>query len=248
MTVPGPRLYPPSPPLADSFEYFGYWDHRVGGAHASRALPRGAATIVIDVGGRPEVDFFGADRHTRLTVPPPFLVGAGTASFVTRIDTAQTVMTVHFRPAGARVGLLEAFLLSRMESQERCVHPDVNAVLQSAERHPSLRVADAVALTGLSPRRLIDLFRAQVGLTPKAYLRVRRLQAALRCLDDGTAGGAAIAAELGYFDQAHFVREFRAFTETTPTEYQRRRSWLPGHVDFVDSDKNIQDGRRRHPR
>lgn|GEM_PF-4266724 len=48
------------------------------------------------------MDFFGADAHTRLAIPPAFLIGAGTASHVTQIDTAQTVITVHFRPGGAR--------------------------------------------------------------------------------------------------------------------------------------------------
>ncbi|OQZ93198.1 helix-turn-helix domain-containing protein [Mycolicibacter algericus] len=285
----GPRLFRPRQPLAESVEYFGYWDRRTGGAHQSRALPRGAATIVIDVGDRPEVDFFATDGRTRLPVPPAFLIGAGTASYVTQIDAPQTVVTVHFRAGGAlpflgtalgdltdacvgigelwgheaialrerladapsaaaRVSLVETFLLNRMRVEGFSVDPGVAAVLACAEHNPSMRVADAVALTGLSHRRLITLFRDQLGLRPKAYLRVRRLQAALRRLHMGPVSGAAIAAELGYFDQAHFVREFRAFTETTPAEYQRRRSWLPGHVDFVDSDKNIQDGRRRHPR
>jgi hypothetical protein len=34
-----------------------------------------------------------------------------------------------------------------------------------------------------------------------------------------------------YIDQAHFVREFRSFTEMTPSEYVRRRPWLPSHVE-----------------
>lgn len=270
-----PQLFRPRPPLSESIAYFGYWDRRTGGPHRSRALPRGAATIVIDIGDRPEVDFFGADARTRVRVPPAFLIGAGTASYVTHIDTAQTVITVHFRPGGAlpflgvaqgeltdacvglgelwgraavtlrerlteassaagRVILLEEFLLKRLRDKRFAPHPDVTTVLEGAERNPSMRVADAVTLTGSSAKRLIGMFRMQVGLTPKAYLRVRRLQAALRRLDEGTVRGAALAAELGYFDQAHFVREFRAFTETTPTQYLRRRSWLAGHVDLAE--------------
>ncbi len=69
-----------------------------------------------------------------------------------------------------------------------------------------------------------------MGLTPKTYLRVRRFQAAMRMLDAGGVRGARIAADLGYFDQAHFVREFRSFTAMTPTQYTERRTWLPSHV------------------
>ncbi|WP_409437536.1 helix-turn-helix domain-containing protein [Mycobacterium sp. SMC-14] len=278
-----PQLFRPRPPLSESIAYFGYWDRRGAGPHRSRALPRGAATIVIDIGERPEVDFFGADACTRVSVPPAFFIGAGTASYVTQIDTAQTVITVHFRSGGAwpfvgiaqgeltdacvglgelwgreavtlrqrlaeassaaaRVKLLEALLMNRLQDKQFALHGDVTAVLDSAERNPSMRVRDAVALTGSSPKRLINMFRAQVGLTPKAYLRVRRLQAALTRLDSGAARGAALAAELGYFDQAHFVREFRAFTATTPTQYLRRRSWLAGHVDLVEDSPTTPRG------
>jgi AraC-like DNA-binding protein len=74
------------------------------------------------------------------------------------------------------------------------------------------------------------LFRAEVGLSPKAYARVRRLQAALRLLGGGPLGGAHVAAEVGYFDQAHFVRDFESFTGMTPTQYSQQRILLPSHV------------------
>ena len=77
---------------------------------------------------------------------------------------------------------------------------------------------------------MIALFRAEVGLAPKAYARVRRLQAVLRRLGGGAEGGADIAADTGYFDQAHLAREFRSFTAMTPTQYRRQRIVLPSHV------------------
>ena len=49
-------------------------------------------------------------------------------------------------------------------------------------------------------------------------------------LDAGSRDGADVAATLGYFDQPHFVREFRGFTSVTPTQYAQRRSALPSHV------------------
>ncbi|GBE66730.1 hypothetical protein MFM001_31920 [Mycobacterium sp. MFM001] len=270
----GPQLHRPRPPLADYIDYFGYWARDVGDQHRSRALPRGAATIVIDVSGRSCVDFYAADGHTRLDVPPAFIAGAGVASYVTRIDAAQTVMTIHFRPGGAllftgiplgelensciglselwghdatvlrerlveassaasRIVLLESFLRRRMVRDDREQHPAVAATLGRVERSPSLRVATILELTGLSSKRLTAVFRAEVGLAPKAYLRVRRLQAALKRLNGGEARGATIAADLGYFDQAHFVREFRSFTAMTPSQYTQRRSWLPGHVELA---------------
>jgi AraC-like DNA-binding protein len=103
-------------------------------------------------------------------------------------------------------------------------------LLTRLDAEPSITVAEVCALTALSPKRLTALFGTEVGLTPKTYLRVRRLQAALRRLETGTQQGADIAADLGYFDQAHFVRDFRSFTAITPSQYPRRRANLPSHL------------------
>ena len=96
-------------------------------------------------------------------------------------------------------------------------------------------MADLRDLVGMTTKRLIALFRAEVGLSPKAYARIRRLQASLRLL--GSMSGARVAAEVGYFDQAHFVREFRSFTGMTPTEYTQQRLVLPSHVPVMQRHK-----------
>ena len=108
-------------------------------------------------------------------------------------------------------------------------HPSVAAALRYAEHHPSMQMATAHELTGISPKRFSTLFRADVGLTPKTYFRVRRMQAAVRTLGTATSG-ATVAADLGYFDQSHFVREFRGFTGVTPSQYLRREAPIPGHI------------------
>ncbi|MEB4209415.1 helix-turn-helix domain-containing protein [Mycobacterium sp. 94-17] len=267
------RLYRPGPPLAAHIAYFGYWDsHGAAGIHTSRAVPRGAVTVIIDLDDRGDLDFFASDGVTPLRVSPAFAAGAGVDSYVIRIDPGHSVMTIHFRPAGAlaflgcplgdledalvdltelwgpaaellrerliaagsaelRVALLEAFLIGRMRRTDRDPPPRLAPLLRCVELDPSMRVSKAQALSGLSRKSFATLFRCEVGLSPKAYLRVRRLQAALRALDAPTRG-ATIAAELGYFDQSHFVREFRSFTGITPTQYARRRSAMPGHVEL----------------
>ena len=137
------------------------------------------------------------------------------------------------RSAAERIALLESFLLHRRQLRGNSPHHGVMAVLGAIEEDPSMRISDARKLIRLSRKRLTAAFRAGVGLAPKAYQRVRRLQAALKQLDTAPAGGATIAADLGYFDQAHFVREFRSFTAMTRTQYAQRRSWLPSHVELA---------------
>ena len=69
-------------------------------------------------------------------------------------------------------------------------------------------------------------FVAEVGLTPVAYRRLARLRSVLRLYARGSRGWAAIAAATGFSDQAHLVRDCRAFTGLTPTEWAA--SQMPG--------------------
>ena len=86
-------------------------------------------------------------------------------------------------------------------------------------------IRDLVRATGYSHRWLTERFRAEVGLAPKAYARVVRFETAFERL--GLAEHvrwAEFALDCGYYDQAHLVREFRAFAGATPTEVFRRRA------------------------
>jgi AraC-like DNA-binding protein len=67
---------------------------------------------------------------------------------------------------------------------------------------------------------LITRFRQQVGLPPKTAARLIRFDAVWRRLADRPpARWDQIAAECGYADQAHLIRDFRQFTGATPTEF-----------------------------
>jgi AraC-like DNA-binding protein len=128
-----------------------------------------------------------------------------------------------------RFQIVEEFLLSRPSlSVNR--QPAVATAMAAIEDNPSVRMSEIRELVGTSTKRLTALFRAEVGLSPKAYARVRRLQAALRLLGAGPVSGARVAAEVGYFDQAHFVRDFESFTGMTPTQYSQQRILLPSHI------------------
>lgn len=79
-----------------------------------------------------------------------------------------------------------------------------------------VRVGDLVAGTGCSHRRLVALFRQQVGTTPKMAARVLRYERAARLLAAGHVSLARVAAVCGYADQPHLTREFRRFSGITP--------------------------------
>jgi AraC-like DNA-binding protein len=87
-----------------------------------------------------------------------------------------------------------------------------------------LRVEDACAALGYDLRALQRLFRREVGIGPKEVIRRYRLmEAAERLAKEESLSGGDLAYELGYSDQAHFIRDFKAVTGVSPEAYHRRQ-------------------------
>jgi AraC-like DNA-binding protein len=88
----------------------------------------------------------------------------------------------------------------------------------------AMRVTDVVGKAGVSWNRLLDSFQSEVGLTPKAFCRLQRFNAALTAVDGrGEVNWTEVALACGYFDQAHFNHDFRDFTGLSPSDYLRDR-------------------------
>lgn len=123
----------------------------------------------------------------------------------------------------ARIALVEAFLRAHSAPLSPEGALVVSAVAQ-AEGDPSLaRVADLARRVDATPRTLERLFRAHAGVSPKWVLRTFRvLQAAERVKAGAPADWAGLAQELGYFDQPHLIRDFKAWVGETPASYARR--------------------------
>lgn len=87
-------------------------------------------------------------------------------------------------------------------------------------RDPGItRVEHLCAHTGYSPRTLQRLFREYVGVTPKWVLDRIRLHEAAERMAAGDADWAGMALDLGYFDQAHFIKAFKAVVGRSPAAY-----------------------------
>ncbi|MCW3818857.1 AraC family transcriptional regulator [Micromonospora sp. DR5-3] len=84
-----------------------------------------------------------------------------------------------------------------------------------------LRVDDFARRHAVSTRRLQRLFLDHVGVGPKWVIRRYRLQEAIEQAAAGPLDWARVAADLGYADQAHLVREFSAVTGVSPAAYAR---------------------------
>src|SRR5262245_15130440 len=135
-----------------------------------------------------------------------------------------------------RFAVLQEVLLGRLR-QARPRHGAIPVALDAFEQADAVvKVRDLARQVGLSQRRFIQLFTAEVGLTPKLYGRVRRFQRARELVRNETEPDwAAVAAACGFFDQSHLIRDFGEFSGLSPMAYQNQRSKhvLLTHVPWV---------------
>jgi AraC-like DNA-binding protein len=119
-------------------------------------------------------------------------------------------------------------LLARPEAR----HSGVGFALAQLMRAPcAWKMLDLAETIGLSQRRFIRLFSDEVGLTPKAFCRVRRFQQAIGLIGRARAvDWSTIALACGYYDQAHFIHDFQDFCGLAPTAYLAQRGPHLNHV------------------
>ncbi len=134
---------------------------------------------------------------------------------------------------------------AKMLTLERCLleravkpfgrHPAVDRALQLlATGSPCQSVADIADEIGISRRRFIQVFSEEIGLTPKLFCRIQRFQRVLHAIHPiNEVDWADVALAHGYFDQAHFSHEFRAFSGITPSAYLKHRTEHLNHVPLV---------------
>lgn len=116
-------------------------------------------------------------------------------------------------------------------------HPAVGHALATFHRQRgAVSVGAVTGAIGMSARRFGERFKAEVGLTPKHYSRLVRFQRAVTAAHAAAdIDWSAVAVECGYFDQAHFIHDFRAFSGLTPGAYRSGRTAFPNHVTFLQS-------------
>jgi transcriptional regulator GlxA family with amidase domain len=126
---------------------------------------------------------------------------------------------------------VEAMMLARLDKFRK--HDDgvlkaIALILRSGGLEP---VASLAANLGLSMRKLDRTFNTRVGLTPKTLSRIVRFQQVFKILETEVRARdwARIALDCGYYDQAHFVKEFREFSGKAPTFYFAEQNAMSEH-------------------
>jgi AraC-like DNA-binding protein len=130
-----------------------------------------------------------------------------------------------------RPAVAEAALLVRLPASG-LIDPYVrHCVARLEAARGALPIARLDASTGLSGRQIERKFARHVGLTPKTFARVVRFRSLLSAAwTAGARDWAGLAADAGYADQPHLVREFRSFAGLSPTAYFGERDEDVGFV------------------
>jgi AraC-like DNA-binding protein len=124
---------------------------------------------------------------------------------------------------GQQVALVEGFLREGLPAPDANVEVVGTFCRLAMDDRSVTRVEPLAERVGLTVRALQRLFRRYVGVSPKFVIRRYRLHDAAERLSDGRAvDWAALAQELGYFDQAHFSKDFKALVGQSPAEYAAR--------------------------
>lgn len=120
-------------------------------------------------------------------------------------------------PLSEKIRRIEAWLFQRL-TLGKTADKLILASLKTIQRGiPSI---DALSQQmNISQRQLERLFQQQVGLSPKSYARLLRIDAARKALKQPVASLTDLGLNLGFYDQSHFIREFKTVIGMTPSAY-----------------------------
>jgi AraC-like DNA-binding protein len=235
----------PSPDLVDFISWYWiiHWDLRGQEPYTQETLPYPCVHLVVE---RDNTRVWGVDRgkFARQLVGEGQVFGIRfrPGAFYPFVQTPASAFTDRSVPLcealGADAGALEAAMLTLDDDgmtevverflRERLPQRDPNVIFINdivdciVDDRAILRVDDLVAHFSLSKRTLQRLFSQYVGVTPKWVIQRYRLQEAAEQLAAGASDDhslLALALSLGYYDQAHFIKDFKAVIGSTPTEY-----------------------------
>jgi AraC-like DNA-binding protein len=226
------------------------WDLRGGPPQVRETLPHPNVHLVIEAEGS-QVHGVHTGRFTRLLENSGSVLGikfrpGGFQPFLGKSVSTLRNRSLALRDAlGAGGAALESRLLESGALSQRsdaaqvetacaclisCLPPISEDVIRAGEivdgicADRDIRTLDDVAARwSIGNRSLQRLFNDYVGVGPKWVINRYRMHEALARMDEGNAvDWAALALELGYFDQAHFVRDFKSLVGCSPAQYTRR--------------------------
>lgn len=166
-------------------------------------------------GAYPFLNFPLSELHNQI-IPADTVWGGFADELYERLSAAPSIP--------ARFALFEELLLTRLRAAPDGLNGVRYGVREIARHNGALPIRALRDHMGISQSYLLTQFKRMVGVSPKALAQLYRLKLVLRSIDPAEdVDWMGIAFESGYYDQAHFSKEFRAFTGHSPTDYLQLR-------------------------
>lgn len=241
----------PPPGLAHLIAHYWMvsWDLRGHAPHVQETLPHPNFHLVFEKGsfetGNPTVSGVYTDKFVRTLEGKSHVFGikfnpGGFRPFLKApaIKLANSTIPAS-RIFGEEIKALQAVLTSSCQEAKkmevtseffraRMPEPDDKIVLAGQLvgrilKEPDIKtVDDLVVRVGIGKRSIQRIFNEYVGVSPKWVIRRYRLHEAIeRFYADDKPDWSQLAIELGYFDQAHFINDFKSIVGCSPTQYIR---------------------------
>jgi AraC-like DNA-binding protein len=237
---------PPSPALAGTVQHFWIvrWDLRGHEPRTPETLPHPNVHLVLEP-GRARIQGVHTGRFTRVLEGEGAVFGVkfrpgGFRPFFGRAvselrDSSAAICDVFgpeaeslesevfaHREGAAMVAVAECFFTARLPPPDPAVESVGEIVDRIAADRSITTVEQVMERWQLGKRTLQRLFNEYVGVGPKWVINRYRLHEAIeRLAGDAPVDWTQLALELGYFDQAHFIRDFKALVGRPPAAYAR---------------------------
>jgi AraC-like DNA-binding protein len=240
------QVYIPAAPLDRFVEVFVYFEGVYHAHNVDRFLPNGDTEILIDFHDTPQYIY---DNNTLKEIQAchhvwasgvrtePITIPSGSGSSMMVIALKKGMAAPFFLVWGSDFGLLrehlletsdvavrfqlvEDFLLRKFRSKLNA-NPCIEfAMGEMCERPDAISIGRMNQKIGYSQKHFTEMFRRSVGVTPKSYLKIMRFQKAVKTIDaQPDLNWGEIALECGFYDQAHFIHDFKHFSGFTPEHY-----------------------------
>jgi AraC-like DNA-binding protein len=236
----------PHPALAPHVKNLSGWHERVDAPVRRAELPGGRIVLVVSFGPAMDVDgrrftSFVAGLHDRPALTEHAGEGHGMQAYLTPLGARRllgmpmaelTGRVVELEDVIGRNHLAERLatapdwatrltLLERAIAERTLAAPPVAPELEHAWRRlqSGVAIGELARELGWSRRHLTATVRRELGLAPKPLAMLLRFERAVQRLRAGVPL-ADLALDSGYYDQAHFNRDFKGFADLTPTEYR----------------------------
>ncbi len=113
----------------------------------------------------------------------------------------------------------ERFLIANVRPPDS-IDVVVSNLVSAIQENSTTRLKDLIAASGYSQKQLIHHFKQRVGLVPKAFQRIVRFNEILpKIMEKQSVSWPKISIECDYFDQSHFIKEFKKFSGYSPKEF-----------------------------